>query len=87
MSKYARGGSVRSQSARRMYIAVDALLGHFASNGRVCSQTRKNNCGVAGCVGGVAGLLGGGGMVAKQCALLVCAKQHDGVLLWRLWGL
>ncbi|GIL88972.1 hypothetical protein Vretimale_16302 [Volvox reticuliferus] len=33
VSKYARGGSARTDSARRMYIAVDALIGHLASNG------------------------------------------------------
>jgi len=33
VTKYARGGSARSQSARRMYIAVDAVVGHLASNG------------------------------------------------------
>ncbi|KXZ44921.1 hypothetical protein GPECTOR_60g698 [Gonium pectorale] len=33
VSKYARGGSARTDSARRMYIAVDALIGHIAANG------------------------------------------------------
>eukprot|EP00879_Flechtneria_rotunda_P031146 GHRR01033999.1.p1 GENE.GHRR01033999.1~~GHRR01033999.1.p1 ORF type:complete len:113 (+),score=28.65 GHRR01033999.1:205-543(+) len=33
VSKYARGGSARTQSARNMYIAVDAVQGHLASNG------------------------------------------------------
>lgn len=33
VSKYARGGSARKLSARRVYIAVDALQGHLASNG------------------------------------------------------
>lgn len=33
VSKYARGGSVRKQSARRFYVAVDAIVGHLASNG------------------------------------------------------
>jgi hypothetical protein len=33
VTKYARGGSVRKQSARKFYIAVDAVLGHMASNG------------------------------------------------------
>jgi hypothetical protein len=33
VSKYARGGSVRKQSARAMYNAVDAVVGHLASNG------------------------------------------------------
>ena len=32
-SQYARGGSARSQSARAMYVAVDAVMGHLASNG------------------------------------------------------
>jgi hypothetical protein len=32
-SSYARGGSARSQSARSMYVAVDAVMGHLASNG------------------------------------------------------
>lgn len=35
VSKYARGGSARTDSARRMYIAVDAVIGHLASNGWV----------------------------------------------------
>ncbi len=35
VSKYARGGSARTQSARRMYIAVDSVVGHLASNGCV----------------------------------------------------
>jgi hypothetical protein len=33
VSKYARGGSARTASARKFYVAVDALQGHFASNG------------------------------------------------------
>lgn len=33
VAKYARGGSARKLSARRFYIAVDALQGHLASNG------------------------------------------------------
>lgn len=33
VSKYARGGSARTQSARKMYIAVDAVSGFLASNG------------------------------------------------------
>lgn len=33
VQKYARGGSVRKQSARRFYIACDAVLGFMASNG------------------------------------------------------
>jgi hypothetical protein len=33
VSKYARGGSARAVSARRFYIAVDALGGHLAANG------------------------------------------------------
>ncbi|GAX76812.1 hypothetical protein CEUSTIGMA_g4258.t1 [Chlamydomonas eustigma] len=33
VSKYARGGSARTQSARRLYIAVDAVVGFLASNG------------------------------------------------------
>jgi hypothetical protein len=33
VTKYARGGSVRKQSARRFYVAVDAVLGYLASNG------------------------------------------------------
>jgi len=32
-SKYARGGSARTVSARKFYIAVDAIQGHLASNG------------------------------------------------------
>lgn len=33
VSQYARGGSARSQSARKMYIAVDATVGWLATNG------------------------------------------------------
>lgn len=33
VSKYARGGSARTTSARKLYIAVDGILGHLASNG------------------------------------------------------
>jgi hypothetical protein len=33
VSKYARGGNVRSTSARRFYVAVDSLGGHLARNG------------------------------------------------------
>lgn len=33
VQQYARGGSVRKQSARRFYIACDAVLGFMASNG------------------------------------------------------
>ena len=32
-AKYARGGNIRKQSARRFYIAYDALLGHLVSSG------------------------------------------------------
>ena len=32
-AKYARGGNTRKQSARRFYIAYDALLGHLATSG------------------------------------------------------
>lgn len=33
VSRYARGGSARTLSARRFYIVVDAISGHLASNG------------------------------------------------------
>lgn len=33
VSKYARGGSARTVSARKLYVVVDAISGHFASNG------------------------------------------------------
>ena len=33
VSKYARGGSARKQSARKFYIVVDSIQGHFVSNG------------------------------------------------------
>ncbi|GAB4818057.1 hypothetical protein N2152v2_005103 [Parachlorella kessleri] len=32
-SKYARGGAVRSASGQKVYIAVDSVQGHLASNG------------------------------------------------------
>lgn len=31
--RYAPGGSARLQSAQRLYVVVDSLLGHFAQNG------------------------------------------------------
>jgi len=33
VAKYARGGSARTLSARKMYIAVDSVMGHIASAG------------------------------------------------------
>ena len=33
VSKYARGGSARTVSARKLYVVVDAISGHFAANG------------------------------------------------------
>eukprot|EP00877_Chromochloris_zofingiensis_P005521 jgi/Chrzof1/14970/Cz09g22190.t1_PSB27B[v5.2] len=42
VSKYARGGSVRKQSARRFYVAVDAIVGHLASNGLAPFPTAKS---------------------------------------------
>lgn len=33
VSKYAPGGSARLQSAQKIYVIVDSLLGHFAQNG------------------------------------------------------
>lgn len=33
VSKYARGGSVRAVSARKVYVVVDAISAHFATNG------------------------------------------------------
>jgi|LauGreStaDraftv2_3_1035109.scaffolds.fasta_scaffold841071_1 hypothetical protein len=33
LDRYARGGSARTQSARRLYIAVDGVVGFLASNG------------------------------------------------------
>ena len=33
VSKYARGGSARAKSARTLYVVVDAVQGHLASNG------------------------------------------------------
>lgn len=33
VSKYARGGSARTVSARKLYVVADAISGHFASNG------------------------------------------------------
>ncbi|KAG2482709.1 hypothetical protein HYH03_018366 [Edaphochlamys debaryana] len=41
VSKYARGGNVRSDSARRMYIAVDAVVGHLASQGYAAMPKAK----------------------------------------------
>ena len=33
VSKYAKGGSARLESAQKFYVVVDSLLGHFASQG------------------------------------------------------
>merc|ERR1711904_569064 len=33
VSKYAPGGSAKTQSAQKVYVIVDSLLGHFAANG------------------------------------------------------
>lgn len=33
IAEYARGGSASGQSAKRMYVAVDSVLGHVAANG------------------------------------------------------
>jgi hypothetical protein len=33
VSKYARGGSARAKSARTLYVVVDAVQGHLATNG------------------------------------------------------
>lgn len=41
VAKYARGGSARKLSARRFYIAVDALQGHLASNGQAPFPRQK----------------------------------------------
>eukprot|EP00798_Chlamydomonas_sp_ICE-L_P024622 gene24622-10243_t len=54
VAKYARGGSARTDSARRAYIAVDAVIGFTASNGlapfpkakagvisKTCEEARK----------------------------------------------
>lgn len=41
VSKYARGGSARTFSAREGYIVVDAVLGHLASNGLAALPQRK----------------------------------------------
>lgn len=41
VSKYARGGSARTQSARKFYSAVDSVLGHLTSNGLAPFPARK----------------------------------------------
>jgi hypothetical protein len=33
VSKYARGGSARTVSARKVYVVADAISAHFATNG------------------------------------------------------
>ena len=64
VSKYARGGSARKQSARKAYIVVDALSGHFASNGWV---VWPRSCSVQRRVGALGGDVG-------------AARTRDGVL-------
>lgn len=49
VSKYARGGSARNQSARTMYIAVDAVIGHLASNGYAPMPGPKIRVALANC--------------------------------------
>jgi len=41
VSKYARGGSARAKSARTLYVVVDAVEGHLASNGYAPFPSRK----------------------------------------------
>lgn len=44
VSRYAPGGSARLQSAQKIYVIVDSLLGHFASNGLApLPQDRKTS--------------------------------------------
>ena len=44
VSKYAPGGSARLQSAQKIYVIVDSLLGHFAQNGFApLPPDKKNN--------------------------------------------
>ncbi|KAI7840082.1 hypothetical protein COHA_006212 [Chlorella ohadii] len=43
VSKYARGGSARTVSARKLYVVVDAISGHFASNGLAPLPASKLN--------------------------------------------
>jgi hypothetical protein len=33
VGKYAKGGSARTASGRKVYIAIDSVQGHLASNG------------------------------------------------------
>lgn len=40
VSKYARGGSARTQSARKMYVAVDSVIG-FLSNAGLAPLPKK----------------------------------------------
>lgn len=49
VSKYARGGSARALSARKFYIAVDAVQGHLASNGYAPFPRNKLDKLVADC--------------------------------------
>ncbi|KAK9789928.1 hypothetical protein WJX73_007486 [Symbiochloris irregularis] len=42
-SKYARGGNARKQSARKFYIAYDALLGHLVTSGMAPMPQAKLN--------------------------------------------
>jgi hypothetical protein len=48
VSKYARGGHVRKQSARKFYNAVDAIIGHFAANGCAAGRPAAPPCQRAG---------------------------------------
>lgn len=45
VSRYARGGSARKASARKVYVVIDAVSGHLAANGWVQEGGGPRGCG------------------------------------------
>lgn len=85
VSKYARGGSARKESSRRMYIAVDSVIGHISANGWVARGDGRSGSGghLGGCLHAVrrwvarAGVGDGMACVCWRCG--VCSSSARGV--------
>ncbi len=92
VSKYARGGSVRKQSARKMYIALDAIQGHIASAGWVAAcvlWSKRQACGEASVWGQDSEDEGGqevraADRLAEMCVLVYASRAHAVCALWRM---
>lgn len=70
VSKYARGGSARTVSARKLYVVVDAISGHFAANGCVVLLCYGATMGLQ------AGLLGKGSSALLQPCVWAAGSRH-----------